>query len=216
MSHGTSIETFSGEEIDGVSVIRYRATVPLIELFGANQKGEARKDLEAEIRESGSDAAQVDAWADMDGVLRKLAFSFSVREDGREGRFESTSCFFDFGKPVEVEAPPASEVSGSGFGGQGGSEPCTLKAAPHSAEAVIDALRAAGYHASGSCDDDETTIFAFPKREDGDEDNDAVICFVTQSPEPDETREGIVSAGNVVCAVEPSQRAALKTILDGL
>ncbi len=215
--HGRDVVTGPGGPIDGAATTRYRGTVPTLELFGWRATGSAREELEQDIRESRSESTAFQAWAGPGGIFRRLELTIPVTEDGRAGRVIASVRFFDFGRPVEVEAPAAAEVSEYGiFTEEGETQPCTWNAAPHTAEEVIDALRGAGYHASGSCDDDETVVFAFPEEEDGDDDNDAVMCFVTPSPEPDQSREGLVVDGNVACAAEPSQRNTLRTLLDGL
>lgn len=212
--HGRDVEA-RPESLDGVATTYYRGTVPTIEILGAGLTERQREELAAEIRESGSEAAEVEAWAGPDGVLRKLKLSIPFREDGEEGRLLTDARFFDFGKPVDVEAPAASELEGSGTSvPELTSEPCRTQTAPHSAEKVIAALRDAGFAVSSTCFGDETAIFGLPK---GDEIDDAVVCRVALRPNAIDERKDDVVAGNVACAAETAaQRAALRSLLDGL
>lgn len=208
--HGRDVEAGPGEAIDGVPTTHYRATIATVELLGMGLTEAERDELEREVRETGSETATVEAWAGTDGVLRRLDFRAPIIEDGERGRIISSTRFFDFAKPVAIEAPPASEID------ETAGQPCSGAATPHAAESVMDALRDAGFSASASCYDDETTIFAFPKGEDGDDDNDAVFCSVTLGPKPNEGLDGAVVDGNVACAAEPGRRAVLKAVLDSL
>ena len=58
---------------------------------------------QAELHQCTGETAVVDVWIDDDGVVRRVAFD--------ETRADTMSIeFFDFGKPVEVEAPPADQI----------------------------------------------------------------------------------------------------------
>ena len=216
--HGQNVEMEPGERIDGVDTTLYRATVPTVEILGGGATKARRDELEKEMRETDSELANVEAWAGADGLLRKLEVAIPITEKGETGHFRISMRFSDFGKPVEVEAPSASELSDGIIDYLGGAKgSCKGKAAaPHSAQSVVEALRNNGYTATGSCEDDKTMIFAIPHEEDGDEDNDAVLCIVAHGPKPPDDVDDYVVEGNVACFGEPSQRAALRTVLDSL
>ena len=216
--HGRDVETSPGKEVDGVPTARYRATVPLIELFGSDLDEQERKELEAEIRETSGETAEVQAWAGADGLLRELAFAFPIEEDGRKGRVESTSRFFDFGEPVAIEAPPRSEIDGPGaLEGIGAGAACEGPASPHRPQAVVAALRGAGFETTATCLEGDTTILAFPKG-DGRE-QEAVFCSV-RGPRGAGGIEGppeAVVAGNVTCYSDSGDvRRLLQRLLGSL
>jgi hypothetical protein len=213
-SHGRDVHAGPGEPVDGIPTTHYRATVPTIEIFGANATPARRAELEKEIRVTESESARVEAWAGVDGLLRRLEIEIPLAEVDDAGHFRMSTTFSDFGKPIEVEVPTASELSD---GVEGTSELCREEeSAPYSAESVVAALRKAGFSAHGSCDGEETLIYAFPLEEDEDDDNDAVICVVTHRPTPSPGLDDVVVRGNVACAVEVRRRAAVRTILAGL
>ena len=191
--------------------------MPTVEILGGEATTARRDELEKEMRETDSESASVEAWAGADGLLRKMEVAIPITEKGETGHFRISMSFSDFGKPVEVEAPSASELSDGIIDRVGGAKAsCKGNATPHSAKSVIEALRKGGYSATGSCEDEKTMIFAVPHEEDGDEDNDAVLCIVARGPKPPDDVDDYVVEGNVACFGEPSQRAALRTVLDSL
>jgi hypothetical protein len=214
--HGRDVEAGPGESVDGLPTTRYRATIETVELLGAGLTESERKELQTEVRETQSETATVEAWAGSDGVLRRLDFTVPFVDDGQPGRIFSSTRFFDFGKPVAAEAPPAAEIVESVGGGSAiePAGPCRFEAAPHSAQSVIEALDTSGFSVETSCDGGETIIYAL--LEEGGGDDDAVLCSVTRGPEPTDTLDAPMVEGNVACVPEPSQRARVKNILAGL
>lgn len=213
--HGRDVET-RPEPLDGVATTYYRATVATIDILGAGLTAGQREEFAAEIRESGSETAEVEAWAGPDGVLRKLKLSIPFREDGEEGRLLTEARFFDFGAPVEIEAPPASEI-GTSVTELGKSAPCRAETAPHSAEDVIAALRDADFTVSASCVDEETTIFAFAFADDGDDGDDGVYCFVAADARVRQEAKDAIVAGNVSCVAQTdASRKLVQRLLRGL
>jgi hypothetical protein len=77
-------EPEGSEDVRGVATTRYRG----------------RMTVESEIAPEGS---VVEAWVDADGYLRRLRY--------HDGRDTATMDFYDFGAAVDIEAPPADEVS---------------------------------------------------------------------------------------------------------
>ncbi|HWL32926.1 MAG TPA: hypothetical protein VNP89_04915 [Gaiellaceae bacterium] len=211
--HGRDVETGPGERIDGVSTTVYHATVPTIELLGGGATKARRDELEKEIRETDSESAEVEASAGADGLLRRLELQIPITEEGDTGHFRISMRFFDFGKPVDVEAPPASERQAIPVPG-GNGEPCGYAARPHTAEEVIDALRADGFIVTPTCLYEETTIAAV---DESDDSNDTfVVCVVAQGPEPPKEEDMDLFDDNVSCAAPAAQRPRVRTILDRL
>jgi hypothetical protein len=56
-------------------------------------------------------------WIDDQGRLRKMDFSFHLQQNGQKADISFSLELFDFGVQVNVQAPPASQVSQSGLGG---------------------------------------------------------------------------------------------------
>ena len=207
--HGREVESEPGEVVDGVATTHFRATVPTIELFAAGATKERRAELEDEIRETGSESSEVEAWAGADGLLRRLEFRISISEDGERGRMVGSTRFFDFGKQVEVEAPPASDVDKLPRSGA-----CRTPAAPHSPESVMKALRDAGFTLDTACFGGETMIIAAPKGRVGER---GIVCSVGPGPGPPEDVPNAEVAGNVACVTAaPAERAIVRKLLDGL
>jgi len=109
--HAESSEELGGETVRGVVTTRYR-----LEVVADDER------------------AVVDVWVDDQHLVRRMRFT---DEQGGADEIE----FYDFGVPVDVEAPPASEIdSGTGTLSQCSGAPTQ----PLRAAEVIAALREAG------------------------------------------------------------------------
>lgn len=95
-----------GEEtLDGVPVTHYRAEMEVPD-FGASAPGGEEFDLEP-----------MDVWVDEEGRLRR--FTFGATSDGA-GSMHMDMRLWDFGTPVEIEAPDPDDVTDpSPYSGQG-------------------------------------------------------------------------------------------------
>ncbi|MGH3071481.1 MAG: hypothetical protein ACRDNB_04315 [Gaiellaceae bacterium] len=108
----------------------------------------------------------------------------------------------------------ASSFEQGGTVAETSSGPCYSETLPHSPQAVMAVFVTAGFEVSAECVDDETTIFAVPKDAGG---SVGVVCSVVPGPDPSDEYDGAVIAGNVACGADtPAERAAARTILDGL
>ncbi|MGH8912667.1 MAG: hypothetical protein ACRDVD_09150, partial [Acidimicrobiia bacterium] len=112
-AEGTA-EEVGPEEIRGISTTRYR--VVLDESWRESLSAEELADLEAQ-GPLPTTSFPLDLWIDDDGLVHRMAMEVDGAEmTGAEAgeEFESmtmTFDFFDFGQPVEIEAPPADQVS---------------------------------------------------------------------------------------------------------
>ena len=76
-----------------------------------------RQSYEQSVKQLGATTIPADVWVDGDGLVRKIAFSFSIpktRTGGMPGGGQTiteTIEFFDFGVNVDVTPPPASETT---------------------------------------------------------------------------------------------------------
>jgi hypothetical protein len=112
-----SVETKGLEKVRGVETTRYHTVIDLSKL-AAEAADEAPPRLRKQIRQEAKkllaeteiDELPTDVWIDADGLLRKMAVDFSFAAEGDTARMHSTVEFFDFGVPVQVSRPPASET----------------------------------------------------------------------------------------------------------
>jgi hypothetical protein len=215
--HGRDVAAGPGEPIEGTATTHYRAEVPTIELFDAGESRLEREELEREIRESGSEWTEVDASAGADGLLRRLDVVTPVEEDGRTGRFVAKVRFFDFGDPVEIEAPPKSEMYVERTEPHAAAaDACRGTAAPHSAEKIDAALREAGFEIlHTTCLSEETSIEVWL---DSTPEAEYFGCSVHPRPVPrDKLLPESLVAANVVCDPRtPELRTRVQAVLDGL
>ncbi|UFN43621.1 hypothetical protein [Nocardioides okcheonensis] len=106
------LELIGAEDVDGVATNHYRITMDPTKYLEAMQFPAAMKDLMPE-------ELVTDMWVDADDLPRK--FSQTVEIPGVGGGEPTTSTtegtYSDFGVDVEIEAPPADEVTEDMFGG---------------------------------------------------------------------------------------------------
>ena len=95
------VHTVGTETVDGVRTTHYAGTLSAKDV-------EAKFDAKTRerLQQPGTDKVAFDVWVDGDSLLRKL-----VSKTGPSGRpLNTTILFRDYGKPVTITAPPASEV----------------------------------------------------------------------------------------------------------
>jgi len=98
--------------IRGVAVTHYRVIVDLAKAE-AHQRLEAPAAFHAFASSLGSSTLPVDVWVDAQARVRRIEISLPAPSgSGMPGGFRITEAadFYDFGIPVQVSAPPASEV----------------------------------------------------------------------------------------------------------
>ncbi|MFI2086968.1 hypothetical protein ACH47C_07625 [Streptomyces rishiriensis] len=99
------------ETVGGVSTTHYTGTATLDAIRAAYKDDEANvrqrteKSL-AQYEKLGVDELTMDLWADAQDRTRQLR----MQGFGRHGQLDLTLTFTDFGKPVTVKAPPASDT----------------------------------------------------------------------------------------------------------
>jgi hypothetical protein len=134
--------------IRGVQTVHYRAMIDLAKALAkmGRNTGPAAA-MKAQV------TAQV--WVDATGLVRRVSVAFTPgKHSGMPAgaQFTETADFFDFGVPVHVSAPPASEIMppSQAFGGPGGSggpgrmapPPASGTLSPAQASAAEQAVRA--------------------------------------------------------------------------
>ena len=109
------IDVVGDEEIRGASATHYKGTLDFDKII-EEAPAETRKVLEASIDQMsemvGSPTIPVDVWIDDEGRVVRMKESFELSEGEADGTtMNMTIDFFDFGTPVEIEIPPASQIS---------------------------------------------------------------------------------------------------------
>ena len=108
------------ETVDGVETTHYTGTYRMEEAI-SKLPPETQQQLRKN-NSAGMQDMQFDLWVDGQQLPRKLAMK---SQQGSDGTMNLTMSYRDFGKPVQVEAPPAGEVTDfsqmlKGLGGGGG------------------------------------------------------------------------------------------------
>ena len=103
------------ESVRSVATTHYRGTVDLREyedLFPENERAEVRKSVERLVEMMGSPTYPVDVWIDGEDLVRRMSFEFTMSQPGQteSTRMAMTMEFFDFGRPVDVKLPAASDT----------------------------------------------------------------------------------------------------------
>ncbi|QFG23865.1 DUF6612 family protein [Actinomadura sp. WMMB 499] len=110
------------ENVNGVETTHYAGTYQMSEAIAelpADQQEAARKS----IAESGIESMKFDVWVDGESLPQKMTMS---TPSSAAGAMQMTMTYRDYGKPVQVAAPPANQVTdmaemmqamGGGLGG---------------------------------------------------------------------------------------------------
>lgn len=104
LSSSTDVKKVGSEEIDGVDTTHYQGTVDVKKAM-ADYDPELRGT--AEQLSNGSESLGFDIWVDGEQLPRKVLTKVTTSE---AKQFNVTVVFRDYGKPVEVAAPPADQV----------------------------------------------------------------------------------------------------------
>jgi len=109
----SNVTDLGSATIRGVAVTHYRVMVDLAKAE-AQQRPQARAEFHAFASSLNATMLPVDVWVDGQSMVRRLAVSLPVpRGSGMPAglRLSEAVDFYDFGIPVLVSAPPASEVT---------------------------------------------------------------------------------------------------------
>jgi hypothetical protein len=121
-SDASSTSVLGTESIDGIETTHYRALIPL-ENLGVGKP--TPRELRSIEQITGTTSLAVNFWVDSSQLLRRLSFGLTVRElppppAGSQSlttpgelpfTMTDTINMVDYGVPVDVTAPPASEVT---------------------------------------------------------------------------------------------------------
>jgi predicted small lipoprotein YifL len=104
------IQKVGTEDIRGVATTHYRAKVDLAKVAQqapANVRKAFRTSIIALEDSLGTDKLPVDVWIDKDNLVRRFAEHLAV---AGAGAIDFSVDFYDFGTPVTITTPPASET----------------------------------------------------------------------------------------------------------
>lgn len=103
---GGDVDKVGEENVRGVETDRWRASVDLKEAE-KQLDGRSAREFAALREEFGRPSIPFEVWIDDEDRVRRLTYSLEAHEE--TVRFELE--LYDFGAPVDVSAPPASEVT---------------------------------------------------------------------------------------------------------
>jgi hypothetical protein len=114
---GSDVRVVGHDEVRGVETTHYHATIDLeraLDKLPAAQRDRAARAMQ----ELGTGSVPADVWIDAQGRLRKLTMTLDATTEGTHVG-AVTMELYDFGTPVDVQAPPADQVTdlGSMLGG---------------------------------------------------------------------------------------------------
>jgi hypothetical protein len=109
---GGKVTDLGPATVRGVAVTHYRVRVDLAKA-AAHQRPQARAEFHSFVSAVGLATLRVDVWVDGQARVRRIAVSLpEPQSSGMPAgfRISETADYYDFGIPVQVSAPPASEV----------------------------------------------------------------------------------------------------------
>ncbi len=113
-----SVEKVGVEEVRGVQTTRYEAVVDL-EREVAGQDAEVREAHDEMVEKLGASKLPVEVWLDDENRVRRYAMDATVpvpedapeMPEGGEMRTSIVAEYYDFGTPVDVQAPPPDQTT---------------------------------------------------------------------------------------------------------
>jgi hypothetical protein len=111
----SEVETVGSEQLRGVETTHYRATVDpaeLAKLASGKDRAGTQSLVDRLSTQAGFGSVPVDVWLDASGLVRKLSLSVEATEPSTSRSSEVSMSFelWDYGRAVDIELPPASQV----------------------------------------------------------------------------------------------------------
>jgi hypothetical protein len=112
----SDIETVGSEQLRGVETTHYHAVVDSAQLAKAKDRdgrSAPQSVVDRLTTQSGLGDIPLDVWIDANGLVRKVSMAFSAKDPARAKSGDASMSFelWDYGEPVEIAVPPASEVA---------------------------------------------------------------------------------------------------------
>jgi hypothetical protein len=115
-----TVQEVGADTVDGAETTRYRATVDIVKLLPLLARMSDDEPTDADMREArdqleklGLDMLPIDLWVDDAGFVKQIRLNVDMTdvEPNRHISFALTLTFSDFGEPVSIDIPPASQVT---------------------------------------------------------------------------------------------------------
>lgn len=112
------------EDVRGVSTVHLSTVLDMREIL-EQAEGVEKEELEEALEGLGTAAEEIpmDVWIDDDGMIRRMTMEIDasgIDDEVDMGTMELTIELFDFGEPVDIRVPDASEVAELDFSDMGG------------------------------------------------------------------------------------------------
>ncbi len=115
-----SVEKVGTEKVRGVQTTRYEASIDMEKAL-AEQGGEAQKAYDELVRQTGMREVPVQTWLDDQNRVRRFAMTMTMTPpegqaspgipEGGKMRMDMVAEYYDFGTPVNVQAPPPDQTA---------------------------------------------------------------------------------------------------------
>jgi hypothetical protein len=109
-----SVEEQGAEDVDGVSTTKYHAVIDLDRIAGlapADQRDAVAASVNSLKETYGISELPLDVWIDDQGLPHKLFYEIDATVQGTKVRTALTMTLSDYGVDVNLEPPPASQVT---------------------------------------------------------------------------------------------------------
>jgi hypothetical protein len=109
-----TVDNQGTEDVDGTSTTKYHAVIDLDRIAGlapADQRDAVKASVQSIESKYGIKELPMDVWMDGQGLPRKLFYEISTKVQGQNVKTSLTMNLSDYGLDVNVQAPPASQVT---------------------------------------------------------------------------------------------------------
>jgi hypothetical protein len=105
------VEAVGTENVRGTETTHYRATVDLRKAIEGADGITDPETFERFLEQIDDETVDVDVWIDDDGRARRMEYGMAMQLPQGAVEIESAMDWFDFGTEVDVEPPPADQVT---------------------------------------------------------------------------------------------------------
>jgi hypothetical protein len=110
------VEELGKEEVRGVETTHYRMTIDLrkvVDQAPEEQREQLRAQIDQIVEQSGIQMVPTEVWIDDEGLARRMELTYNGMRfaPGEEGDMTMTMELFDFGVEVDIQPPPANNVT---------------------------------------------------------------------------------------------------------
>lgn len=102
-----SIDNVGQDNLNGVETTEYKVTINVAKLVTQQSNNEFLTNLKC----LNISSLPITIWVDHEGIIRQLSYTINAQlSNGSAVEISSTISYSNFGEPVSIQAPPASEV----------------------------------------------------------------------------------------------------------